>query len=185
MPSGSFLNVSNRGTFEGGSVVRVDPDFLPRDEDETCLPVQRDPAVLAEPRARLPVRAEALGWKRTEDPGLHLLADGHAIQPEQDGQDCVFRLNDPAQAVCLVSRWYVPAHIAGGDEDARRLGVAVSSLAVDGRALSLRTPAEGWHKPEADQDGTFRWTTGRARLPSGRAFRLRLVHPRPYWQKAA
>ena len=185
MPSESFLNVGNRDAFEGGPVVRLDPDFLPRDEDETCLPVQRAPAALAEMCARLLVRAEALGWKRTEDAGLHLLADGQAIQPEQDGQDCVFRLNDPAQEVWLMSRWYVPAHIAAGDEDARRLGVAVASLAVNGCKHSLETLGEGWHSLECDRDGHFRWTTGRARLPSGREFRLRMMHQRQYWLGAA
>lgn len=78
-----------------------------------------------------------------------------------------------------MSRWYVPAHMATGDEDARRLGVAVASLAVNGgEQHSLETLGEGWHSLERDRNGNFRWTAGRARLPSGREFRLRMAHPR-------
>jgi hypothetical protein len=191
MPSESFLNVGNRDAFEDGPVVRLDPDFLPRDADflaadadETCLPVQREPALLAALRTRLLARAVELGWTRTGDAGIHLLADGRPIQPEREGQDWVFRLNDPAQEVWLISRWYVPAHMAADCEDSRRLGVAVASVAVNGHACGLRTLGEGWYELETDRDGYFRWTAGRARLPSGRAFRLRMSHPRQYWQTA-
>jgi Hint domain len=184
MPSESFLNVGNRDAFEDGPLVRLDPDFMPRDADETCLPVQREPAMLAALRAQLLARASELGWTRTGDGGMHLLADGQTIQPERDGQDWVSRLNDPAREVWLMSRWYVPARAEPGREDARRLGVAVASVAVDGHPCSLQTLSEGWHALESDPDGDFRWTAGRARLPSGRAFRLRMVHPRTYWQTA-
>ncbi|MFO1027784.1 MAG: Hint domain-containing protein [Acetobacteraceae bacterium] len=183
MPSETFLDVGNRAVFEDGPVVPLDPDFMPHDDDATCLPVQRDPAMLAALRTRLEARAEALGWTRTEEAGLHLLADGRVVEAERDGADWVLRLDEPATEVWLMSRWYVPAHQETNDlPDPRRLGVAVASLAVDGRMHDLRMPAEGWHKREADQGGYFRWTSGRARLPSGRIYRLRLVHPRQYWR---
>ena len=184
MPSESFLNDGNRDAFEDEPVVRLDPDFLPRDEAATCLPVQREPAVLAALRARLLARAAELGWTRTADTGMHLLADGRTIQPKWVGQDCVFQLDDPAQEVWLMSRWSVPAHMAADCDDARRLGVAAASVAVDGHACSLPTLREGWHDLENDRDGEFRWTAGRARLPSGQACRLRMAHPRQYWQAA-
>ena len=184
MPSESFLNDGNREAFEDAPVVRLDPDFLPRDEAATCLPVQREPAMLAALRARLLVRAAELGWTQFGDAGVHLLADGQPIEPEWDGQDCIFRLDAPAQEVWLMSRWSVPAHLAADCEDARRLGVAAASVAVDGQTCSLPTLGEGWHGLENDRDGEFRWTTGRAQLPSGRVFHLRMAHPRQYWQTA-
>jgi len=149
-----------------------------------ALQEERPAEALALLRARLLARAAVLGWTRTAEAGLHLLADGRVIPAERDGEDWVFRLDDPADEVWLMSRWYVPAHQADGLADSRRLGVAVASLAVNGRTCDLPAPAEGWHDPEVDLDGRFRWTTGRARLPSARAFRLRLVHPRQYWQRA-
>jgi hypothetical protein len=146
--------------------------------------VQREPAMLAALRARLLVRAAELGWTQFGDAGVHLLADGQPIEPEWDGQDCIFRLDAPAQEVWLMSRWSVPAHLAADCEDARRLGVAAASVAVDGQTCSLPTLGEGWHGLENDRDGEFRWTTGRAQLPSGRVFHLRMAHPRQYWQTA-
>jgi len=87
--------------------------------------------------------------------------------------------------VTLASRSAVPAEVQPEGSDARRLGVAVSHLWLDGTAIALddaRLEA-GWHTPEA----AWRWTDGAARLQVRGARELAVVvgMTQAYWAAPA
>ena len=124
-------------------------------------------------RDRSPARARArqLGWTlETSDlADLHLVVDGIILAAAT--ADLAVRFVVPADAkdVWLVSRTSVPAHISSSS-DHRALGVDVRALTIDDgfgapRAVSLDDSllCVGFHPLE---DGTHRWTAGRARLPA-------------------
>src|SRR5271157_5125312 len=86
----------------------------------------------------------------------------------------------------LVSRVWVPAHMMPDSAD-RRACVCVWRLLIDASSVSTGDPAldDGWHPPETDGAGPFRWTSGSTRLPSGAAaVTLDLIgDERSYWLK--
>jgi hypothetical protein len=114
-------------------------------------------------RMRLLVQAKALGYSTTDCPDLHVLADGEVLRPQQDGDTYRFVLPTGARKVRLVSRTLVPAEIFIHSRDARRLGVAVTRMVLDGRMIALDDArlADGWHPGEP----AWRWTVGDAALP--------------------
>jgi hypothetical protein len=70
------------------------------------------------------------------------------------------------------------------NEDARRLGVAISGLWVDGRPVGLADGAlaSGWHDPEPG----WRWTDGGASLalPDAAELSFEIAMTGTYWQDA-
>jgi hypothetical protein len=83
--------------------------------------------------------------------------------------------------VRLRSRQLRASWEAGSGGDRRRLGVAVTALALDGVAVppgDMRRGA-GWHKPEAG----WQWTDGDAALTVGgaRTLDISLVRLVRYW----
>jgi hypothetical protein len=122
---------------------------------------------LAVPRRTLADRALLLGHARIADPGL-MLRVGHAIvAPTCDGAWCRFALPGGTFAhATLLSRHAVPAVLIGNDEK-RRLGVAVCRIMAGRRRIPLAhwSLGSGWHAPEE----SWRWTDGAAtlRLPHG------------------
>ena len=119
---------------------------------------------------RLLERAGAPGeMLLTDDPDLHLLADGKRIDPiERRDALVAFRLATTPRRVRLVSRFAVPQEL-GIARDPRRLGVAIRRLvAAQGRrqrAIEAHDErlADGYHAYEAD--GSLRWTNGDAEVP--------------------
>ena len=107
------------------------------------------------------------GDTTTQDPALHLLVDGVAMQPSvvRDGH-YRFQIPSAAHDLRLASRVWVPAQMLSASTDTRRLGVCVRALAMNGQALDLSDARliSGWDKPERDTVGEQRWTQGCALL---------------------
>jgi autotransporter-associated beta strand protein len=106
----------------------------------------------------------------TEDPDLHLLADGIRIDAQSHADGAYrFRLERAPFDLRIVSRGSVPRAIGRG-HDIRRLGVAVRSLKLTGAELTAELPfdspllADGFHTAEAER--TMRWTNGHAAVPT-------------------
>ncbi len=149
-----------------------------------CAPLVVAGPALAQARAAIAVRAQALGYRVTRDPDLHATADGRALALRR--RDLVWQAALPpgAEHVRLLSRAAVPLHLLGPGGDPRRLGVAVAALHLDGAALALddaRLDA-GWHAPEPG----FCWTDGAAAIDVRQARRLalRIAMTATYWLAA-
>ena len=171
----SYLDTGNRAAFANGEAsVMLHPDFARRVwQAQGCAPLLLDGPVLAAARAGLLAQAERLGWTRTGDPDLHLRIDGVRHDAVSEGRLHRFRLPAAARSLHLVSRAGVPAETRPDGTDHRRLGVAVGTLLVNGRALPLGDPrlGAGWHGAE---DG-WRWTDGHAALALAGAAELAVV----------
>jgi hypothetical protein len=116
---------------------------------------------LAGPRPGLPT---------TNDPELHLLADGQRIDPAWAcGMVHNFRLPARPQTVRIVSRAGVPQEL-GTARDARLLGVALRQIIVSQGERTRRVPAasalltDGFHAYEPAD--SIRWTDGDATIPA-------------------
>jgi hypothetical protein len=169
LPCESYLDTGNRGAFaNGGGSTMLHPDFALRVwETEACAKLVREGAELVAIRNVLFECAEALGHVRTRDAGLHVVANGRVFRPTVTGHVHRFRLGRMACEVRLVSRSAVPAAVRADSDDHRRLGVAVSRIALDGQAIPLADPrlGTGWHALESDgAGGGWRWTNGDAAL---------------------
>jgi glycosyltransferase involved in cell wall biosynthesis len=124
---------------------------------------------------------EAAAATTTLDPDLHLLAAGERLDGARAG--AVWRFALPrAGVVRLRSRRLHPAWADAACADARRLGVAVTALALDGRPVPPGDArrAAGWHPPERD----WQWTDGDAVIAVGAARLLQVaVAPQArYWR---
>ncbi len=183
LPSESFLDTGNRGAFaNGGGAVAMHPDFALKTWDAAaCAPLVVDGARLHAARAQLLDRAGALGHATTDDPGIHLLADGVVIAPDWIGEEIGFVLPEQFTELRLVSRNFAPAEHWPTSVDRRRLGVAVRGLVVDGEPVAPL--GEGWHQAD---DG-LTWTDGQARIPvqQGAVLELRIAPIGRYWDTAS
>jgi hypothetical protein len=109
------------------------------------------------------------GLPSTDDPDLHLLADGVRVDGTRQAHDRIlFALSQRPHELRVVSRAGSPAEL-GSARDPRLLGVAVRQIRVwhgarvrtlDASDASL---TEGFHAFEADNG--CRWTDGDAALP--------------------
>ncbi len=163
----SFLDTGNRSAFaNGGAAVALHPHFAREVwAARACAPLVRGGRTLVAVRAALHARALALGHVTTADPDLCLWVDGRILPATWAGDIACFDVPARARDVRLVSRAMVPAQLRPESRDHRRLGVAVTALAIDGCAIPLDDPAlaDGWHDGEPD----LRWTDGDAALPCG------------------
>jgi hypothetical protein len=105
-----------------------------------------------------------------DDPELHAIAAGQAIAPRREGNVWHFDLPYGTRTVCLLSRHIWPGARAEDAADARRLGIAITRLELDGAELPLGDDwlLTGWH---AAEDGR-QWTSGDATLQAVGARRL-------------
>ena len=186
----SYLDTGNRGAFaNGGGVVAAHPDFaLGIWQRDGIAPLVLEGTALRAVRHRLALRALALGHRLMNDPGLVLEVDGAVVpQAEDEGTQpfgvATFMLPPGAREAVLRSRCFVPAHVMPGSDDFRVLGVGVTGLALDGRAMDLAGLGGGWHAMEAG----MRWTDGAGRLPVAGARRLVVEAGVPglYWEREA
>lgn len=171
LPAESYLDVGNRPGFaNGGAFIEAYPDFMPRHESETCVPIVKEGPLLARVRAKLLDRAKTLGYRLTDDADLHVIADSRRVEPIRlSATRLEFRLPD-AKDVELRSRSFVPAQIDLASEDARTLGFAVTEVELDGAAVALESEAVlGECYPVEQDDGgrQWRWSRGNQRLPAG------------------
>ena len=163
-PAESYRDDGNRWMF-GNTNSRWEMDALP-----SCAPVVTGGAVVDAVWRRLLDRAGARpGLPLTNDPDLHLIADGERIDGITQDDRIVFRLPRAPQTLRIVSRSGVPAEL-GLARDPRCLGVALRQLAViQGARIAVMNAddpslAEGFHTYEPDSG--LRWTNGDAAVPA-------------------
>jgi hypothetical protein len=151
--------------------------------EKGCAPLVLEGPALAAAKRLFLRRAAALGHRRTRDPRLRVLAGTRALPAEISGERWQVALPAGTQAVRLLSRVWVPAHMRPHETDTRALGVAIARLALDGRAVALDSPAlaEGWLPAEPD----WRWTDGAAVLPvaGARVVAFDLAMAGEYWAR--
>lgn len=180
----SYLDTGNRADFaNGGTAVRLHAhQALAVWADRSVAPLVREGATLHALRARLRLRALALGHRTSSDARLVLVVDGREVVPQRVGPWLRFRLPEGACEGVLRSRRFTPAEIDDGSVDHRALGVAVAQLRLDGVPVDLAALARGWHAIEPG----FRWTDGAATLPLEGAAVLHLLPGPPgcYWEPA-
>jgi hypothetical protein len=192
LPCESYLDDGNRTTF-GNS-----PEFTalhgrldPKSWEHACAPMVAAGPQLAEVQRRLLARAEAMGWTRVEAPDLHLMADGVAIAPVMAKANRFWFAAPVARELALASASSTLAHTLPGVTDARRLGVAVSELKLDGQPLDLTGHAlgQGFHALETHGEHAWRWTDGEGRLALTLAepamLEVALLMVSPTWKRPA
>jgi hypothetical protein len=182
------LDTGNRSAFDNAPTIDLQPDFSQRAMNvwarNACAPLVLDgPAVIAARKA-VQRRATALGFFRTADAGLRVLADGVPVAAYRDGAMCSVRLPAGTRDVRLLSNIWVPAHMRSAESDTRTLGVAVSRLWLDGREVALDSPGlcAGWHAAEPG----LRWTDGDARIAvaDARAISFSVAMTGCYWRNS-
>jgi T5SS/PEP-CTERM-associated repeat protein/uncharacterized repeat protein (TIGR03803 family) len=180
MPAESFLDTGNRNAFaNGGPAVQLHPDFaLKVWEAESCAKLVFSGPKLTDVQADLLVRAEVLGHMLSADAAPMLRIDGRRF-------DAAGQIDLPlgTRKVLLESRSFVPAWTTPEIRDHRRLGVAVTSLYLDGVPMALDDErlGAGWH---AGEDG-LRWTDGAAviNVSGARTLSITLANiAGAYWQ---
>ncbi len=167
LPCETYLDDGNRAAFanaEGHAELhgRLDP----KSWDDACAPMVADGPQLLDVRHRLDARAEALGWIKSEDPDLVLVADGVEIAPLHASDNRFWFAAPAASALALSSNAGVLAHVMPGLGDGRLLSVAVEDLRVDGAAVALDDAAfgAGFYPVERHDLQAWRWTNGHAEL---------------------
>ena len=165
----SYLELGNRQSFENAETVALHADFAPQKDGQTCLPVLAFGPGLIAIRASLLARARLLGHRQTDNPDLHILADGAVLRPVLAGDVARFAVPGGTRDLRIVSRAIVPSRHFAASEDSRRLGLPIGGIALIGAdgvrhevALDGDGFGAGWHAPEFA--GAQRWTQGEAAL---------------------
>ena len=197
LPCESYFDDGNRATFTQGAGLpagRIDPAGW----DHACAPIVTDGPQMLAIRRRLHALAEALGWVRSEETGLHIETADDIIAPHRHAGHRYRCVVPKGGTVTVRSRHAVLAHTMLGMDDHRRLGVALTAIWVDGTPLALTDPAlgAGFHPVETRGAASWRWTDGAAQLalpavrPVTLDFDLLMVapnwhHPEPEARDAA
>jgi collagen type I/II/III/V/XI/XXIV/XXVII alpha len=174
-PAETYIECNNRRIFHNAAeFTELYPEAPVAEPVAFCAPRLEEGAAVLAIRERLLARATALGYQVTDDPGLHLVADGLAIEPLAiEGEVYRFVLDTAPAEVWLASRSTVPAEIDATARDRRRLGVCLRRIALRDVDLTLdlvpdhHLLQDGFYGSE----GAHRWTDGMAQLP-GRALAL-------------
>jgi hypothetical protein len=174
-PAETYIECNNRRIFHNAAeFTELYPEAPVAEAVAFCAPRLEEGAAVLAIRERLLARATALGYQVTDDPGLHLVADGLAIEPLAiEGEVYRFVLDTAPAEVWLASRSTVPAEIDATARDRRRLGVCLRRIALRDVDLTLdlvpdhHLLQDGFYGSE----GAHRWTDGMAQLP-GRALAL-------------
>ncbi len=195
--SETYLDTGNRGQFaNAGNVVALHPDFLPQQDKSVgaCRPWLTGGERLAAIRARLIGAIEADGYRVTAEADLHLDTGKAPIRPTRvDTATFRFPLPERAGDLHLRSRVWMPGGLSAENEDMRRLGVRVRSLAAIGpsgrRAIALDDPAlaTGFYRLEGEGEDASRWTNGAALIPASllgdaTALEISLAGTGSYWE---
>ncbi len=171
LPAESYVDVGNRSFFTSTDS-HVAPGDAHRTTTDYCRPFFKDGLVVQAVWQALKTRAFALGWtlEQVTKPRMFMVADDVIIHPAFDNQKARFILPANVRDAWLVSETSIPYHVMD-IPDHRRLGVRLDALSIsDGLgvhrqiALDDRLLCTGFHL--AEEEGTRRWTAGRARLPA-------------------
>lgn len=182
----SYLDNGDRTFFEmDGQPMTLHPSLTPRTNfdarttDACYAPFTTDLATVEPIWRKIAQRSQDLGYVHpiqatTTDANLHILADGKVIRPTMDG-NCryVFVLPAGVSSACLISRFAIPNDSLPYANDARRLGVAVTTITIQSQGTEVVVPADlptngqGWHDVEHSDAAVWRWTNGAATLPLG------------------
>ena len=107
----------------------------------------------------------------TDDPDLHLLADGLRVEPRATpAARWCFDIPPGTSRLWLMSRAARPAEI-GLNADQRLLGICVYAIELQTQTATVvlkpDSPAlcQGFYPAEASSDSSLRWTDGRSELP--------------------
>ena len=171
LPTESYLDTGNRSAFaNGGEPVALHPEFEALDiwRTQACGELVTSGDKLRAVKIQLLAQATRLGHKITPDPALRVLADGVPIRATLRKGRLTVRIPVGTTDLRLVSRRVRPCEARAGTEDTRLLGIAVSALTLDGKALATDDPRlrAGWHDVE---EGGIRWTNGNAEIAVGEA----------------
>jgi hypothetical protein len=172
LPAESYLDNGNRPAFvNGGDFLEAFPDFRPKHWADTCVPLVLSGPEIINARETLIARAESLGYAMTQDPELHVIADGRRIEPVVlNANRVAFYLPAECTSPSMQCLAFVPAHVLPDSQDRRELGVRVVRVQVDGDDLPLGDDAafaHGWHGLESRPDGSqWRWCSQTASLPA-------------------
>ena len=142
---------------------RANLDEFKRTHADFCRPVVTEGPVLGFVRQRLAARAEEIGWTRSLDADLHLVADGAIVRPRDRKRRRDLRFPGAAQRTCGSCRsTFLPAMVGTGSNDPRTLGVMLCDLAIGGKPVSLDDERlrEGVHQFELHAGEQRRWTDG-------------------------
>jgi hypothetical protein len=111
--------------------------------------------------------AEGKNMAGTKDPDLHLIVYGVPRRGQSVlGGIYTFRVPSGAGRVIIASRSVVPLDTGGADP--RRLGVPVHRIVLRGgvgTAVEIGPDHPGLTDGFHDNEGTHRWTNGRAAIP--------------------
>jgi hypothetical protein len=193
LPAESYLDVGNRtGFVNGGDYLEAYPDFFPKHERESCVPVVKEGPVIERTKTALLARAKALGYALTDDADVHVMADDKRIDPVSLGEKrLAFLLPVAGSNIELRCRSFIPAHINPENTDQRSLGICVSRLQLDGAEVALEDEVallHGWHPLERNAQGeSWRWSQERMGLPAGTRLVIidRCHEGRHYWAEPA
>ena len=185
LPAETYLDTGNRAMFDNaGQALLLHPEFhintaLRGWDTDACAPLATTAEQIAPVWHRLAARAQSLGHtlpqaETTTDAAPRLRLAGRDLAPVAASADrLTFLLPAGTTEVALVSRHGAPTDITPWCNDHRRLGLAVTAIALRGPAgeqrIALDAPAfgPGWHKLEQADGSAWRWTDGRGvlRLP--------------------
>ncbi len=163
MPAESYLAMTNRLAFEEmRGLLPADLDEFKRTHADFCRPVVTEGPVLGFVRQRLAARAEEIGWTRSLDADLHLVADGAILRPRIESGVATFAFPARTKDLRLLSSTFLPAMVGTGSNDPRTLGVMLCDLAIGGKPVSLddKRLCEGVHQFELHAGEQRRWTDG-------------------------
>jgi hypothetical protein len=162
LPAESYLAMGNRGAFEElRGLISAFEEGRERTHADFCRPVATEGPVLDFVRQRLVARAEEMGWKRSHDAKLRLVADGDVLRPRVESSLAIFEFPASAKDVRLMSNVFSPTLM--GIPDPRMLGVMLcDGLAFGDRQISLGDERlrDGVHQLENYEEATWRWTNG-------------------------
>jgi Hint domain len=162
LPAESYLAMANRSGFEEcRGLLPAMIEGAERTHADFCRPVVTEGPVLDVVRQRLVARAEEIGWTRSLDADIRLVADGDLVRPRVEGSPATFEFPASAKDVRLMSNVFSPASF--GLRDSRVLGVMLcDGLAFGDRQISLGDARlrDGLHQLENHGGALRRWTDG-------------------------
>ncbi|WP_257554650.1 Hint domain-containing protein [Sphingobium sp. CFD-2] len=167
LPCESYLDDGNRASFvNAGQNTELVGRLDPKSWDDACAPMVAAGPQLSAVQQILVERMSEMGWMQCEEADLRLLAGGTEIFPTAvHGNRFCFRA-PMAASLKLSSTSGILSHVIPALADTRRLGVAVTEVNIDGKALPLDDIAfgAGFYPLESHDALSWRWTNGEAEI---------------------